>query len=133
MELDNMYGLKEAHNISSFDTFFQQTGLYPDLTDPDAAVADKAISDLTSHWMDDGHSGFNSTSWMAVTMPEPIPGTSGQAFRIRYATAMLLFSDLLPGAWGTVWKEPMAHILSTFLLVASLMLLARIPGDEHAG
>lgn len=25
-----MYGLKEAHNISSFDTFFQQTGLYPD-------------------------------------------------------------------------------------------------------
>ena len=77
------------------------------------------------------------TAWMfTVYMPVLLLifyCTSGQAFRIRYATAMLLFSDLLLGAWGTVWKEPMAHILSTFLLAASLMLLARIPGDEHAG
>ena len=56
--------------------------------------------------------------------------TSGYPFRIRYAATLLLFSDLLLGIWGTIWQEPLTHILSSVLLAASLMLLARAAGEK---
>jgi len=49
---------------------------------------------------------------------------NGQAPRIRYAAGFFLVSDLLLGAFGTVWREPPAHILCMTLFSASLMLLA---------
>ena len=70
MELDCFYGLKDAHNIESFDAFFMQTGLAKDLIDPDAEKADRAISDLLTYWFDDGHSVFISSSCMSDSDPE---------------------------------------------------------------
>ena len=70
MELDSFYGLKEAHNISSFDTFFRQSDMYMNLTDPDPSKADKAIADLVGYWLDDGHSAFLSSSATTENPPD---------------------------------------------------------------
>ncbi len=65
MELDNEYGLQDAHNINGFADYFSQTGLTDKLLDLDAAVADAAVGELTDYWFDDGHSGFLSNSYLA--------------------------------------------------------------------
>ena len=65
MELDNEYGLQDAHNIKGFAEYFEQTGLTERLFDPDASVADSAIGEMTDFWMDDGHSAYLSNSYLA--------------------------------------------------------------------
>ena len=64
LELDSFYGLKQPHNISDFLTFFLQNGLMSKLEDPDAAIADSAIAELTQYWIDDSHSGFCGPSYL---------------------------------------------------------------------
>lgn len=76
LELDSFYGLKESHSIKDFNTFFLQTGLVAGLSDPDAEKADQAVCDLTFYWLDDGHSGFHSHSWMAESDPKRTLGVS---------------------------------------------------------
>ena len=65
MELDNEYGLQDAHNINGFAEYFAQTGLTDKLLDLDASVADAAVGELTDYWFDDGHSAFLSNSYLA--------------------------------------------------------------------
>lgn len=74
--LDSFYGLKESHNISSFNYLFLETGLENGLADPDATKADNAIADMVSTWLDDGHSLFNGVSYLAESSPESSPGFS---------------------------------------------------------
>ena len=76
MMLDSFYGLKEVHNITEFNVFFQQTGLVSDLLGPDADTADSAIADLTSYWLDDGHSGFVGPSYLSAVNPSADSGFS---------------------------------------------------------
>ena len=64
MELDYTYGLKDEHGIQSFAAYLNQTGLTQKLFDPDAAAADSAIGELTEYWLDDGHSGFDGSSYL---------------------------------------------------------------------
>ena len=75
-ELDCFYGQKATHNITDFNTYFMQNGLIIGLKDPDAAVADKAMADLVSLWMDDGHSSYVSSSYLSSTDPERTRGIS---------------------------------------------------------
>ena len=77
LELDTLYGLKEAHDIDSFDLFFAQTGLNAALLDPDPAVADQAIYDLTAYWLDDLHSAANSRSYLSLPTTGPLTGEDG--------------------------------------------------------
>ena len=79
LELDCFYGLKEAHHIDSFDTLFRQSDMYMNLMDPDPSKADKAIADLVSYWLDDGHSGFVSASAMTEASPDPTYGMDTDA------------------------------------------------------
>ena len=74
--LDSFYGLKESHNISSFNYLFLETGLENGLADPDATKADNAIADMVSTWLDDGHSRFSGVSYLAESNPESSPGLS---------------------------------------------------------
>ena len=80
MELDCLYGLKESHDISAFDMFFQQTGLISKLYNADAQTADQGIAELVDYWFDDGHSAFISSSWMAEYSPDKMTGYSMQGY-----------------------------------------------------
>ncbi len=103
MELDMLYGLKEAHDIDSFNLFFAQTGLNEKLLDPNPAVADQAIYDLTAYWLDDLHSAANGRSYLSDPTSDPMSGEDGitgasfTAFRDR----LMAIRDEYPEA-----KEP---------------------------
>ncbi len=64
MELDFFYGLKDAHHISKFADYFMQIGKSVDLLSPDPLAADQVIFDMASYWLDDGHSGSVSHSYL---------------------------------------------------------------------
>ena len=70
LEMDCFYGLKEAHNITDFRTFFLQNELGSGLMDPDATKADQAVADLTQYWFDDSHSGFISSSYLSNSLAD---------------------------------------------------------------
>ncbi len=52
LALDNLYGLKEIHDISSFDEVFTETGYKHDLLSTDPNVKDGALLDFINIiWM----------------------------------------------------------------------------------
>lgn len=61
--LDTNYGLKDEHGISNFGLFLLSAGLVTDLVSTNSRVFDNALSELTSTYLDDGHSGFINASW----------------------------------------------------------------------
>ena len=62
LALDNLYGLKEIHDISSFDEVFKETGYKHDLLSTDPNVKDGALLDFISYYLDDLHSNFCAVS-----------------------------------------------------------------------
>jgi len=63
MALDHLYGLKESHDITSFDAVFTETGYKQDLCSTNPNVADGALNDFIYYYLDDLHSGFNKASY----------------------------------------------------------------------
>lgn len=128
LELDSFYGLREAHNIKDFHMFFLENGLATDLLNPDPGKADSAIAALTQYWIDDGHSGFTSPSYLTQSNPaEGIDfgldssarqqaGQTAQMYRARYPearqgyyevgnTAYVTFDNFLIGEDGDKIKD----------------------------
>ncbi len=88
MALDTLYGLKEQHNIQSFDQFFQTQGavqmsvaasitpqfnLKSFLTGPSVFDADKAIYHLIGDFLDDNHCKWYNFSYLTGEHPEYKP------------------------------------------------------------
>ncbi len=62
LAFDALYGLKETHEIESFDTLARQTGLRDTLRGTDTAAADAALFQIIVLHLDDLHSAFNAAS-----------------------------------------------------------------------
>ena len=62
MAFDNLYGLKDAHGIESFDELAQQAGAKEILMGPDPDAADEALYEIIFLHLDDMHSIFSSES-----------------------------------------------------------------------
>lgn len=73
LALDNLYGLKETHDISSFDDIFTETGYRGDLVSTDPNVKDGALLDFINYYLDDMHSGFDAASYL-TDLAESIGG-----------------------------------------------------------
>lgn len=65
LALDYEYGLKEIHNITSFDDFFFECGVRNKLMGTDQTEADIALKQFIEYQLDDLHSGFNTSSYMS--------------------------------------------------------------------
>ena len=63
LALDHLYGLKEIHDITSFDRIFTETGYREDLSSTDPNVVDGALNDFIYYYLDDLHSGFIAASY----------------------------------------------------------------------
>ena len=63
LAFDFLYGLKETHNISSFDEFFKETGLEALLKSRDSASVDLALTGAINMFFDDLHCNFSSISY----------------------------------------------------------------------
>ena len=62
MAFDNLYGLKEAHDIKCFDDLAQQAGAKQVLMGPDPNAADAALYNIIFTHLDDMHSIFGGES-----------------------------------------------------------------------
>lgn len=62
--LDYQYGLKEVHNIDSFDKLLSDTGLKIEFLSSDQTVAESALYKLIYLYLGDMHSQFNGKSFM---------------------------------------------------------------------
>ena len=80
LALDHFYGLKEIHDITSFDRIFTETGYRRDLSSTDPNVADGALKDFIYYYLDDLHSAFNAISYRTEEI-QTIGGT-GLASRL---------------------------------------------------
>ncbi|MCR4923015.1 MAG: hypothetical protein K5931_03310 [Lachnospiraceae bacterium] len=67
MILDSRYGLKEEHNIESFDKFLTENGLAEDIKGTDQVKAELALATLMGKYIDDMHSNYMSPSSIADT------------------------------------------------------------------
>ncbi len=63
--LDNQYGLKDIHHITSFDKLFSEISMKSRLLNTDPMEADLALYDFIDFYLDDLHSTFNNYSPMA--------------------------------------------------------------------
>lgn len=62
LSLQFNYGLKDSHEIPSFGTLFELTGMEDRLQSLDALEADVALSDVINGYIDDLHSSFKAPS-----------------------------------------------------------------------
>ena len=70
LEMDSLYGLKDAHDVDSFLKYFTETGLLSGLVSSSAEEADQAIWSLAQTWLDDGHSSFYNVSYLSEKFPD---------------------------------------------------------------
>lgn len=77
--LDNLYGLKEPHEIKSFDKFFWQMGFDDEFVKASAAEADDLLYKIIDFYLDDLHSEFLAYSYL--TGAKEVDWTTGPATR----------------------------------------------------
>ena len=77
--LDNLYGLKEPHEIKSFDQFFWQMGFDNEFIKASAAEADDLLYRVIDYYLDDLHSEFIAYSYR--TGEKEVDWTTGPATR----------------------------------------------------
>ena len=67
LAMDRLYGLKEAHGYDSFETLAKQAGCYDALRSTDTYLADKALYEIITLHLNDGHSNFLNCSPLAMS------------------------------------------------------------------
>ena len=77
--LDNFYGLKEPHEITSFDQFFWQMGFDKEFIEDSAKEADDLLYRVIDNYLDDLHSEFIAYSHLAGE--KEVDWTNGPATR----------------------------------------------------
>ena len=77
--LDQLYGLKEPHDIQSFSQIFWQIGYDEPLRGSDPVDADRALKSFIDYYLDDLHSVFNEYSPLSGLLS--ITSSTGMANR----------------------------------------------------
>lgn len=88
LAMDNLYGLKEIHNIESFDRFFTDLGLDKMLKSTDPLEKDTAMYEFITCYLDDLHSTYEHYSYQTPKDAfektiEGIYGVSNETFRSK--------------------------------------------------
>ena len=100
--MDYLYGLKEAHDIESFDQLFQDTGLVNLLKGASAEQADGAVWRMINDFLDDLHSDWHAFSYLTgpidKTIPDGVSTSRWRAHRTQYQEAReKYYPDGVPG------------------------------------
>lgn len=82
LAMDYLYGLKESHDITTFDNVFTETGYKNDLKSTDPNIADGALSDFIFYYLDDLHSAFKIPSYRTSEL-QSLDGTGLSGIRDR--------------------------------------------------
>lgn len=89
--LDHLYGLKEIHDIDSFDEYFHEAGLKKRLMGTDSVSADAALCEMINYGLDDLHSVYMAHSYSTdeEELQKNLPGYG--PWKIKFEEAIELF------------------------------------------
>ena len=100
--LDNLYGLKETHDISNFDQLFWQIAFDKDLSSTDPEVSDAALYKFIDYHLDDLHSTFDNYSYQ--TGAREVPWGTGPA-SVRFNEAAETYYEAREAVFGDDWYK----------------------------
>jgi hypothetical protein len=100
--LDYLYGMKDTHDIESFDQLFHDVGLQSLLKGTNAEYADRAIWHLIADFFDDLHSDWHAYSYLAGPVDVKVPDGPSvtrwvEAKREQLAAREKYYPDGVPG------------------------------------
>ena len=100
--LDYLYGMKDTHDIESFDQLFHDVGLAGLLKGSNAEYADRALWHLITDFFDDLHSDWNAYSYLAGPVDVKVPDGPSvtrwvEAKREQLAAREKYYPDGVPG------------------------------------
>ncbi len=100
--LDYLYGMKDTHDIESFDQLFHDVGLQSLLKGSNAEYADRALWHLITDFFDDLHSDWNAYSYLAGPVDVKVPDGPSvtrwvEAKREQLAAREKYYPDGVPG------------------------------------
>ena len=100
--LDYLYGMKDTHEIESFDQLFHDVGLQSLLKGTNAEYADRAIWHLIADFFDDLHSDWHAYSYLAGPVDVKVPDGPSvtrwvEAKREQLAAREKYYPDGVPG------------------------------------
>lgn len=105
--LDVRYGLKAAHNIATFDEYFNRMGIKERMLSTDLAMIEMAQQDVSTMLFEDFHSGYATQS---VFLSQPIeyrpqfsPGFINRSLKMKY------IRDTRTKALGTLGEDFSAY------------------------
>ena len=103
LAMDMFYGLKDEHNITSFNLFFDETGQNVDLQDTDPQISDAALAELTMGYLSDLHSALVSPSPYSGYDFNPYGSTHYGYSALKSDTDMNIYSvkrdEAFPKGW----------------------------------
>ena len=97
MMLDNLYGLKDSHDIKSFGQTFWEIGFDESLSGNDAAEADRAIKQFIEYYLDDLHSTFLEFS--AIGGMQEFTANTGMA-NLKIDESSKIYGDARAAVYG---------------------------------
>ena len=100
--LDYLYGMKDTHEIESFDQLFHDVGLQSLLKGTNAEYADRALWHLIADFFDDLHSDWHAYSYLAGPVDVKVPDGPSvtrwvEAKREQLAAREKYYPDGVPG------------------------------------
>ena len=100
--LDYLYGMKDTHDIESFDQLFHDVGLAGLLKGSNAEYADRALWHLIADFFDDLHSDWHAYSYLAGPVDVKVPDGPSvtrwvEAKREQLAAREKYYPDGVPG------------------------------------
>ncbi len=100
--LDYLYGMKDTHEIESFDQLFHDVGLQSLLKGSNAEYADRALWHLIADFFDDLHSDWHAYSYLAGPVDVKVPDGPSvtrwvEAKREQLAAREKYYPDGVPG------------------------------------
>ena len=129
LALDHLYGLKEIHDISSFDRVFSETGYKEDLCSADPDIKDGALNDFIYYYLDDMHSGFETCSYRTE---EPVTVGDGRGLSsLRDSAISELYSQARDRADHPI--ESYEEVGNTAYITFDHFLILWDPEDYYAG
>lgn len=109
--LDNLYGLKEPHEIKSFDQFFWQMGFDEEFLNASPEEADELLYKLIDFYLDDLHSEFIAYSYL--TGPREVDWTTGPATR-KFDESVEMYGDARAAADDFYEDAPDPYVYEEF-------------------
>ncbi len=129
--LDNLYGLKDQHEIRNFDQFFWQMGFEDSFIESSSEEADELLYKFIDFYLDDLHSEFIDYSYR--TGAKEVNWTTGPATR-KFDEAVSTYGKARDALYDMELEEPFLYeeVGNTAYITFDAFEVSSSPADYYA-